>query len=111
MSKITTKSHLETEKLTKNVFDRPDFLDNMNFRGERARRIAFLGAQLKSLSNSKCVAYTINEYMDRFAIKDGEIKKATFYIKAQLKKVHGIKNCRIHIEDDRVYIWTTGIKK
>ena len=101
------------EALRKEVFKRPEFLDKMPSKGQRSREIALLSEKLKHINNDECVVHSMVEFMERFMVKEGDVKKTCAYIKTQLKVVYDVRFPRVHIDNHmgKVYFWTVGIRK
>lgn len=107
MARRGPKSKEVNEVLRKNVFKRPEFLDKMPSKGQRGKAIAMLSEKIKNMTTDESVVYSVNDFVDIFTVKDGSLQKTMNYMKTRLKKVHGIKEPRIHHESTcgKIYIW------
>ena len=101
------RTNKEKEMLRKNVCSRPVFLDSLPSRGGKAKEIAILSEQLKSMASSECVHYNMNEFVEKFIVTK-PVKQELAYIRNQLK-VRGIRVPRSAENDGIIYFWYNGI--
>ncbi len=100
------------EVLRKDVFKRPEFLDRMPSKGQRGKAIAMLSEKIRAMSSSETVAHSVNEFIEMFAVKDGELQKVMNYVRAQLRSAYSVKEPRVHHEttSGKIYIWSGHVK-
>lgn len=104
MAKRGRKPRIVHDEYKKNVFERPEFLNDVPARGDKARAIHMLSKKLKYLEGTEVVMYTIPEFVELFKAKN--IKATMNYIKNQLKTLYSQPKVRIHDDGSgKIYIW------
>ena len=95
-----------------NIFQRPDFLNQLPSKEGRAKEgrgmnIALLAEKLKNCNNDECVIYTADEFSKKFVLAGKTMKYILNYVKNDLKKRYKMDKVRHYIDDKdgRVYFW------
>ena len=104
-----TAQHI-AEKATnrKYVFERPNFLDLIQLRGEKSRAVAKLAQEIKKLKSAECIKYDINQFETIYG-KNRDIKWKLSNMRQRLKNEFNIKKPRIVFDEGLIYIWENRI--
>lgn len=92
------------QELLVNVFERPDYLDKINIRGDYSRKVMKLAIQIKTIPANQCVKYTWAEFEELFKTK-GDVKQNINRLRAYLRNVGGVKSPRVVFDDGKLIIW------
>lgn len=110
--KTQTKTVQLDAEMRKHVFEKPDFLGEINSRTLRGMMLSKLAFQLKYISSdvaryvNECVIYDLAEFREKFVI-EGDVRKSLATIRLELGN-RGIKRLRTFIDEElqKIYFWT-----
>lgn len=88
------------------VSDKPEYLDQMDYRGEMMKRIALLKYDLEKLPTTKALNFPVVKFQELFC-KSVNPKQGRQYVKSRLKEM-GLKNVKV-VEVQGIVHVTRGV--